>query len=249
MTTFIDTANRHLYDGGAACFLDVVQKLLQLREQQLEDLFLATETECLQNGGSGVSSSAPPSRYTNQGDPMTDTALLLLDFQDGLGDQDWAAHAVRGARKALDSARSKGITVIFSRVSFLPGYTDVARSNMAFWPYAENDLLPPDASSLVSGFAPQTNETVVLKNRCSPFAGSSLSAVLRAQSVSHLVLAGISTSGVVLAAFTEGENTDFRMTVLSDACADPDEELYDTLVQKLFPRSAAVMTVAEWLNE
>ncbi|NNM95152.1 MAG: cysteine hydrolase, partial [Bacteroidia bacterium] len=35
-------------------------------------------------------------------------------------------------------------------------------------------------------------------------------------------------------------------TVLSDCCADRDEEVHRVLVEKVFPRQADVLTVDEW---
>jgi len=70
--------------------------------------------------------------------------------------------------------------------------------------------------------------------------------LLRAQQISEIAVAGISTSGVVLAAFLHAENEDLPTTVLQDACADPDDHLHGTLVQHLFPRSAIVTGVDDW---
>lgn len=45
---------------------------------------------------------------------------------------------------------------------------------------------------------PAPGEVTVTKRRVSAFSGSDLEVVLRARGISHLVLAGIATSGVVL---------------------------------------------------
>jgi nicotinamidase-related amidase len=41
---------------------------------------------------------------------------------------------------------------------------------------------------------------------------------------------------------------DFRLTVLRDACADGDPETHRVLLDKVFPRQASVLTVAEWIE-
>jgi nicotinamidase-related amidase len=38
----------------------------------------------------------------------------------------------------------------------------------------------------------------------------------------------------------------YELTVLSDACADADDEVHRVLTEKVFPRQAEVLTVAEW---
>jgi nicotinamidase-related amidase len=41
---------------------------------------------------------------------------------------------------------------------------------------------------------------------------------------------------------------DYRVTVLSDACADPDPDLHDTLVTKVLNRRGDVITTSEWTD-
>jgi nicotinamidase-related amidase len=70
--------------------------------------------------------------------------------------------------------------------------------------------------------------------------------VLRSLEIKHLVLSGISTSGVVLSTLREAADKDYVLTILSDCCADIDEEVQRVLITKIFPRQAAVMTSDEW---
>ncbi len=80
----------------------------------------------------------------------------------------------------------------------------------------------------------------------SAFTGSDLEVILRAQQIQHIVLAGIATSGVVLSTLREAADKDYMITVLSDCCADRDEEVHRVLTTKMFPRQAEVMTAEEW---
>jgi nicotinamidase-related amidase len=65
----------------------------------------------------------------------------------------------------------------------------------------------------------------VVKKRVSAFSGSDLEVLLRSLDVTHLVLTGIATSGVVLSTLREAADKDYRLTVLSDGCLDGDEEV------------------------
>jgi nicotinamidase-related amidase len=94
--------------------------------------------------------------------------------------------------------------------------------------------------------APLPGEMIVTKRRISAFAGSDLEVILRGHKIEHLVLAGISTSGVVLSTVREAADKDYRLTVLSDGCADMDPEVHTVLLNKVFPRQADVLTTAEW---
>ena len=95
--------------------------------------------------------------------------------------------------------------------------------------------------------APQPGEMVVTKRRVSAFAGSDLEVILRGHRIEHLVLTGIATSGVVLSTLREAADKDYRLSVLSDGCADMDEEVHTVLLTKIFPRQAEVMTAAQWV--
>ncbi len=69
--------------------------------------------------------------------------------------------------------------------------------------------------------------------------------VLRAQGITHLVLCGIVTSGVVLSTLREAAAKDYILTVLSDCCEDSDEEVQRVEMSRIFPRQAEVVTTEE----
>jgi len=97
--------------------------------------------------------------------------------------------------------------------------------------------------------APAAGEVVVTKKRISAFTGSDLEVVLRSMEIRHIVLTGITTSGGVLSTTREAADKDYQITILSDDCADNDEEVHRVLLSKIFPRQAAVMTVEEWTKQ
>jgi nicotinamidase-related amidase len=87
---------------------------------------------------------------------------------------------------------------------------------------------------------------IVTKRRVSAFAGSDLDVVLRANDIDSLVLAGVATSGVVLSTLRQAADLDYRLTVLADGCLDPDPEVHRILLEKVFPRQAEVVRIADW---
>ena len=84
------------------------------------------------------------------------------------------------------------------------------------------------------------------KRRVSAFAGSDLEVLLRGLGAGTLVLTGIATSGVVLSTLRQAADLDYRLVVLADACLDADPEVHRVLAEKVFPRQAEVLTVAQW---
>jgi len=91
-------------------------------------------------------------------------------------------------------------------------------------------------------------DVVVTRRRLSAFTGSDLEILLRTKNIDHLVLTGISTSGVVLSTVREAVDKDYILTVVSDLCADRDEEVHRVLTEKVFPRHADVLSSTEWLS-
>ena len=174
------------------------------------------------------------------------TVLLLGDYQLGIGDQPHAKESALQAVAALHAARKAELLVVFSKVCFQPGYVDISPRNKAFAAIKAKNMLPPEASHLLPAFQPRPGEIVVNKDRFSAFSGNDLSNILSAQETTHLVLAGVATSGVVLSTFCEAADKDYQITILSDACADPKPGLQEQLMTQLFPRSADVLTVSAW---
>src|ERR1700722_1485957 len=177
--------------------------------------------------------------------------LLLMDFQHGIVESIGSPSAIDAADRAAKAARAAGIPVMFVRVAFRPGYPEAAESNVAFAALAAQggDTMTQDHpdTQVHASLAPEPGEPVIIKRRVSAFSGSDLDVLLRGAGADALVLAGISTSGVVLSTLRQAADLDFGLTVLADACADPDPEVHRVLTEKVFPRQALVTTADEWI--
>jgi nicotinamidase-related amidase len=51
---------------------------------------------------------------------------------------------------------------------------------------------------------------------------------------------------VVLSTLRYAADLDFRLSVLADCCGDGDAEVHRVLLEKVFPRQATVLNVADW---
>jgi isochorismate hydrolase len=91
----------------------------------------------------------------------------------------------------------------------------------------------------------QERLSLVRKTRVGAFSTTDLDRKLRDLGVDTLILAGISTSGVVLSTLRDASDRDYQIVVLTDGCADVDPEVHDVLMRKVFPRQAHIATVAE----
>ena len=93
--------------------------------------------------------------------------------------------------------------------------------------------------------APHEGDIIVRKTRVGAFSTTDLAQQLADRGIDTLILAGISTSGVVLSTVRDGADRDYALYVLSDATADGDAAVHACLMEKVFPRQAKVITVAE----
>lgn len=174
------------------------------------------------------------------------STLLLLDFQVGVGDQLYSKTAAQQAAATLATARNVGLLVIFSKLEFQDNYSDISPRNCFFIKYKTENKLPPGASRLIPAFTPLPNEILINKPRFSAFSGRDLGSFSLARNHSPSEIGGVSTGGVVLTTLCEAVDEDFELTILRDACADPNPDLNEQLASKLFPRSAAALTTDAW---
>lgn len=151
--------------------------------------------------------------------------------------------------KAIATARKADMRVIHVTARFREGYPEVSPHNRLFSTAITRGFPPPTALEIHPAVAPQSGEVVVTKVRASAFSGSDFEVILRSQAISRLILCGIATSGVVLSTVLEAADKDYELTVLSDCCADADEEVQRVLMTKIFPRYTEVITVEEWEKE
>jgi nicotinamidase-related amidase len=178
---------------------------------------------------------------------MTNTAVLMMDVQKRIVSHVQDAYFLPRLADAARAARGAGIPVLHVVVGFRPGHPESNHRNKAF------AALPPTAftdddpdAAIHPDLAPEPGEAVVTKKRVSAFAGSDLELILRAGEIDHLVLTGIATSGVVLSTLRQAADLDYRLTVLSDGCYDPDPDIHQLLTDKLFPKQADVTTINSW---
>ncbi len=120
---------------------------------------------------------------------------------------------------------------------------NVIFSQLASRPGALDDDAP--ATAVDARVAPEPDDKVVRKTRVSAFARTDLDAWLRDLAIDTLILAGISTSGVILSTVCDAADRDYRLVVLADACADRDPEIQDLLINRVFPQRAKVITSGE----
>ena len=176
------------------------------------------------------------------------TALMLMDFQPAILGQIPDRDALMDrAQIALGWARANGVKVVFVRVAFVQDdYDAIPHHHKAFGNVKQNGLLAEGnpAFDIDPALEVRTGDTVVRKTRFGAFSTTDLHALFGDESINTLVMAGISTAGVVLSTVREASDHDYLIFVLSDATADSDPEVHRVLTEKVLPQHADVITTS-----
>ena len=173
------------------------------------------------------------------------TALLVMDFQqDVLRRMPGLEPLVARVQGAIAGMRDHGGTIGYVRVAFTEeDWAAVPPGNSVFAQAARNRLMHHEdpSTAIHDSLAPQPGDIVVRKTRVGAMSTTDLDRQLRDRGIDTLVLAVLSTSGVVLSTVIEATDRDYRLYVLSDGTDDPEAETRDFLLGKVFPRRAQVI--------
>src|SRR5262249_1032806 len=149
-------------------------------------------------------------------------------------------------------ARQSGLTVIHVKVGFRPNLPEVSTRNSLFGAIKNSPqhrkLFEGESGAIHPAVSPEGDDIVVTKSRISAFAGTDLQLILRANEINTLVMFGIATSGVVLSTALDACDSDYRVVVIRDCCADLDQELHHCLVDRLFPHRGEAILASEFLD-
>lgn len=189
----------------------------------------------------------------NQATPQIDprrAALLVMDYQNGvLGMLDEPDELLARAEQAIETARNHGAQVGYVRVAFTDADLESfpPTSGMGARVGTAGRALHDDSptTAVHERVAPKNGDIVVRKTRVGPFLTTDLDEQLRERGIDTLILAGISTSGVVLSTVRDASDRDYRVLVLADATADRETDVHEFLIERIFPRQAEVITVAQ----
>ena len=174
------------------------------------------------------------------------TALLIADFYRDM--MTTLPHAVDrqvvAKTQALQkAARDAGILVCYSATVFRPGYIEISDRNKTFSQRKTSGqpAIGDPMQVIHEAVRPIEGEVVVGKHRVNALFGTDLDLTLRANNIETIILLGYATSGVVLSTTRYAADSDYRIIIAEDCCADSDVEVHDFLTQRIFPRQADVV--------
>ncbi|RYP09151.1 hypothetical protein DL765_008542 [Monosporascus sp. GIB2] len=203
-----------------------------------------------------MSSNDPckPSSY-----PPSKTALLLLDYQNVLvnmiQDSERKEKLVKAAKTLLATARKNNVAIVHCLMDTNkdpPANSKVTEQYLSVHKPAlsAHPILSAECSDLAivgrtsegghesTSFRPPGYRSALVAEGILPLLREELG-------VTHLILGGIATSGAVLGTATHATDLDFVVTVVEDACWDPNEQVHRALIDTVIPTLAWVSGVEE----
>jgi ureidoacrylate peracid hydrolase len=178
-----------------------------------------------------------------------ETAVIVVDMQNDFGSEgglfgragiDIAPikAVVEPTAKVIATARRSGIHVIYLKMEFRPGLSDLGNDESAnalrhrFFGVGEC-MVAPDGSEgrflvrgtwnteIVDELKPEPGDVVVSKHRFSGFFGTDLEIILKTLGVRNLVFTGCTTSVCVESTLRDAFFRDYRCVLLEDCTAEP----------------------------
>jgi nicotinamidase-related amidase len=179
------------------------------------------------------------------------TALLLLDFhslfvQQASGPTGSAALGV--AAKLRTWAKAQGIHVIHCLVDLddAPVATSKDINRLLGIQLTMRASGGEESVELSEGGAEGEITFTRKPGFVSALKSPGLEDYLQKKGITSLVLTGLSTSGCVNRTALSAPDAEYVVTVISDGCADRDQEVHDTLVKKVFIGRGYVASGAEF---
>jgi ureidoacrylate peracid hydrolase len=180
------------------------------------------------------------------------TALLVIDFINDIVSQNGKIPScakqvlekkvIQKANTAIEFAREKNWLIIPIKVGFSSDYREQPKNSPIFG--KANQFQALSLGQWGTEFHPDlnisANDNVIVKHRISPFYGTSLDLVLKNNSITRIVVSGVSSSWAIQSTVRDGHDRDYEMILLEDACAASTEEEHQTAL-KMCERIAKII--------
>ncbi|GAP91920.1 putative isochorismatase hydrolase protein [Rosellinia necatrix] len=173
------------------------------------------------------------------------TALLPLDHETAhvgmVSDTEGGDNVVKSSKTLLEAARRNNVAVLHCLMDTSSDPLPTSKGNEKWHALikpmiAANPDMVVEYKDFVAG--DNSNETTFHRNpgHMSALADESVLRFLREMlGVSHLIMCGITTSNAVLGTAIHANDLNFVVTVVREACWDPDEQVHSALLDKVLP--------------
>lgn len=190
---------------------------------------------------------------------MNPSALLIIDFINDIAhlkgkiarsaERIEKNQVLEHANQAIAHAKEKNYLLIFVKVGFHPGYVDCPKTSPLFGSAAQHGalLLGSWGTEFHEKLHVSPSDLVVIKHRVNAFYSTPLEAILRAQNIHHLILAGVATNMTIEHTAREAHDRDYSVHILQDACETATEEAHRASLESM-SRFCQIATVSQFFK-
>lgn len=136
------------------------------------------------------------------------------------------------AKQLVDGARAAGAQVVYTRVAFQEGHSDLVTNIPLLGVVAQQGSLLDNtpATEIVDELKPEADDWIVTNPKVSAFASSDLDQRLRAAGIDTVVLFGVATNISVESTGRSAGDLGYRVVVVEDACSAASPEAHDATI-------------------
>ena len=192
---------------------------------------------------------------------MSDSALLVLHFQNGVAHPDgvWGKYlfpqvekngSVGNARRALDAARQRGMLVIYVNIAWRPGFPELPDNTCGLLKEAKDNnecLVGSWGADVIDELKPEGNEIIVINFGSDSFEGTDLDLILRNRGVKNLYVVGQCIEHVVATTVKRAVNMGYSAAILKDCTSGFTDQNYDAMVE-IMPLYADLITASDFVG-
>ena len=136
------------------------------------------------------------------------------------------------AGRLLDGARQAGVRVVYTRVAFQAGHSDLVTNIPLLGVVAQQKSLldGTPATEIIDELKPREGDWIVPNPKVSGFASSDLDERLRSAGIDTVVLFGVATNISVESTGRSAGDLGYRVVIVEDACAAATPEAHEATI-------------------
>jgi nicotinamidase-related amidase len=135
----------------------------------------------------------------------------------------------------LDAARQAGSTIVYTRVAWEPGLTDLIVNSPILQIVQQSGCLieGSEKAQLLDELTPQDTDLVVTHKRVGGFSASQLDHLLRGRGIDTILFTGVATNFSVEGTARQASDLGYRTVIVADACSAADPAAHDASIASL----------------
>jgi nicotinamidase-related amidase len=135
-------------------------------------------------------------------------------------------------KKLMTAGRAAHVPIIHVRHAYRPDYGDLPDNVRIFQGMKQMQALQDGTwgAEIHAELTPDPSDFVLTKTRVSAFYSSPLEGILQARGITHLVLTGVATDGVVEGTARDGADRGYNIIIPDDCCVATTEEAHRVIL-------------------